>query len=473
MSSQEKSQEITEFTSTAESKVPAEVRVIVEEQEGTTWADCVVDADVDEPTTPVEVPKVLSNLVKKGVKFQRVDFWGIHEDKLKLVRNHSIYFSVDTIIMSRDILKAFDKAGIDIDEITCIQRKASNKSWVLTFDSLVTEEAALEVASVEINGALVFLRNCEHRLVLVKVFEAPAELPDTAVIGRLAHYSHVLSFRRDRIAEGIDNGVRTARMELHRHIPAISNLVGEPVRIWYPSQPKTCRNCGNRDHMVKDCASVRCSNCEQPGHRADDCEQLLLCGVCKAHDHPMAECHYVLYSANVASSDKQNRDAKVAGEGKQRTKEERDKQKAEREKKKAEYQKQQQQAEKGEKRHDTHDPVEQRRDPRPWDAKLHADERPREERPRDERSRRRTNASVTEECRRMRLTTEEIGEGKRREREDDRWRDDRYHDREYSRRDYARDCSTRRDLHYSDDEDGDNRWHLMRSGSRHKRHYDD
>lgn len=156
------------------------------------------------------------------------------------MKNHSIYFSVDTVISSQEILEAFDKTGIDIDEITCIQRKASNKSWVVSFDSPVTKEAALEVASLEIGGTTVFLGNCEHRLVLVKVYEAPAALPDTAVIGRLSHYGRVLSFRRDRITEDIDNGVRTARMELRRHIPSIINLAGELLRIWYPSQPKTC-----------------------------------------------------------------------------------------------------------------------------------------------------------------------------------------------------------------------------------------
>ena len=46
-------------------------------------------------------------------------------------------------------------------------------------------EAALEVASVEIDGIIVFLGDCEHRLVLVKMYEAPAELPDTALISRL------------------------------------------------------------------------------------------------------------------------------------------------------------------------------------------------------------------------------------------------------------------------------------------------
>ena len=126
------------------------------------------------------------------------------------MKNQSIYFTVDTVITSQVILEAFDRSGIDIEEIVSVQRKASNNSWVVTFDSPVTKEAALEVASIEINGVTVFLGDCEHRLVLVKMYEAPEELPDTALIGRLLHYGRVLSFRRDLIAEGIHKGVRMA-----------------------------------------------------------------------------------------------------------------------------------------------------------------------------------------------------------------------------------------------------------------------
>ena len=147
-------------------------------------------------------------------------------------------------------------------------------------------------------------------MVLVKIYEAPAELPDTAVIGRLSHYGRVLSFRRDKIFQLIENGVRTARMSLTRHIPSIINLAGEYVRIWYPNQPKTCRNCGAEDHLVKDCNSVRCFNCEKPGHRLENCGEPPKCTVCKLEDHRLAECPFVVFSANVDSSEEQTEEQK-------------------------------------------------------------------------------------------------------------------------------------------------------------------
>ena len=53
------------------------------------------------------------NLKKKGVEFQQVHFWLLKEDDSpELVRNQSIFFSVDTIVTSQEIIEAFDKAGI-------------------------------------------------------------------------------------------------------------------------------------------------------------------------------------------------------------------------------------------------------------------------------------------------------------------------------------------------------------------------
>ena len=89
------------------------------------------------------------------------------------------------------------------------------------------QEAALEVATVEIAGVPVFLGDSDNRVVLVKIYEALAELPETAVIGRLSYYGRVLSFRRDHVAEYIENG----------HIPNLVTIARELIRIWYPTQP--------------------------------------------------------------------------------------------------------------------------------------------------------------------------------------------------------------------------------------------
>ena len=163
----EESVDISQFTSSGEPGTVPDAPPT----DDASWADRSLEDNFDMVVAPtpaveqMEVPDVLVNIKKKGVEFREVHFWGLKEDHSpKLVRNQSLYFSVDTVITSQQIIEAFDKAGIDVGEITCIQRRASNRSWVVTFDSPLTKEAALEVASVEIDCHTVFLGDCEHRL---------------------------------------------------------------------------------------------------------------------------------------------------------------------------------------------------------------------------------------------------------------------------------------------------------------------
>ena len=165
------------------------------------WAD-------DKPDD-FDMPDTLLHLIKNGTRFKFAKPWS-ETNRPRLVKNLSVYFTVDAVVTTENILEAFDNAGIDIDEITSIQRRTSNRSWVVSFDSQDAKETALEVASIKISGSTVFLGDCENHLVLVKIYEAPSELPDTAVIGCLSYYGRVLSFRRNKVFSVIENGVRTA-----------------------------------------------------------------------------------------------------------------------------------------------------------------------------------------------------------------------------------------------------------------------
>ena len=299
LSGNQSSTEIGAFSSTAETATSKNVDVPVAIDENTTtWAESVVHEGIQ---SPAPLPDALEHLYNKGLRFKKVPafFWNYNGEQPKLSKCCSVYFSVDSVCCSQQILETFDKAGIDIDKICSIQRRNSNRSWVVNFDCAATKEDALEVSCVEINGQSVFLGDCENRLEQVKIYEAPSELPDTTLIGRLSFNGKVLSFRRDKIADSIDNGGRTARMCLRRPIPSTINLAGEFLKIWYLSQPKTCRNCGVEDHIAKDCDSVCCFNCERPGHRSRDCEEITYCPLCKGDDHVLAVCLFLVYSANV------------------------------------------------------------------------------------------------------------------------------------------------------------------------------
>ena len=456
MATNETSQEISEFTSTCETEMSKENESMVENVregvQGEPWEDL---AD-----TPF--PDVLSDVVKNGMEFSSVPFWCGQTTAPKLVKNLSVYFSVDSVVTSQQILEAFDTAGIDIDYITSIQWRASNRSWIVSFDSPLAKETALEIASIEIGGSTVFLGDCENRLVLVKIYEAPNELPDTALIGRLSRYGRVLSFRRDKIAQFIDNGVRTARMTLNQHIPNIINVGGEIIRVWYSNQPKTCRNCGSPDHLVKDCNTTRCFNCEKPGHRVEECEEPRRCTVCHEESHELTCCPFVIHSANVETKKGGAKDEAKAGEKKPDDAERRKKQQQRRDeiKKKQEDEANKQRMQMQEKN---------RRDQQQAREKMSGEERrgeksDREQQHRDHERKHRSREEgdererESERARRDHRDYEKWKEAKRRER--DRERDD--YDR--TRRDYRRDWSKRRD---TSDDDSDSNWTVVR-----RRRYD-
>ena len=132
-----------------------------------------------------------------------------------------------------DIFHAFDKAGIELDDISSVQRKASDKSWVVSFRKTEIKEYVTELPYISIAGVDVFVGDAVNRTVLVKIYEAPQEVPDSIVIGRLSAYGKVLSFPRDLLTSGIENGIRTARVRITRHIPSSIRILNEFINIWY------------------------------------------------------------------------------------------------------------------------------------------------------------------------------------------------------------------------------------------------
>ena len=161
-------------------------------------------------------------------------------------------------------------------------------------------EQVLSAWNFVIAGYRVFIADCDRKISLVKVYNAPNEMPDSVIIGRLSVYGSVLSIRRDLLTDSTFNGVRTARMEVKKDIPSTVRIAGEFIRFWYPGQPKTCRRCGDLGHLIKECESVRGFNCEQSGHRSEECEMPPLCSICRSVDHLVYECPYFCFSANVS-----------------------------------------------------------------------------------------------------------------------------------------------------------------------------
>jgi len=387
--------------------------------------------------------------------------WNVDGWAARLKKNLSVTFSFDGDITGEDILDGFELAGFDTDKVVSIQRRISNRTWVVSFSEQAEKDRVLSKGRVTIKGAVVFVGDADCRTEIVKIFEAPDEMPDTVVIGRLSCFGRVLSFRRDVApATGVRNGVRTARMRISRDIPCSIHVAGEALSIKYSSQPRSCRRCGGSGHFANDCKEPRCYNCDLPGHRAMECEESVLCGVCFRSDHHLSACPFVMFSANVAPSyaDAATADPAANPPRTQRSPEQRDairaaaeatKKKETEEKKRREKERREKELQKQKEREEDEKREKQREERRRRREKEDQEERKKEE----ERVRRR------EDERRE----DDRGRGSDRDRDWSRQRDrhSRERERDYDHyRDYDRHCRDRdRDRrrrdhspHYSDTE---------------------
>ena len=76
--------------------------------------------------TPVEAPEALKLLENSGTRFIGVAF--VNMPSNKIIKDRSLFISVDTLVSTQLILESWDAASIDIDSITSVQRKSSNRS---------------------------------------------------------------------------------------------------------------------------------------------------------------------------------------------------------------------------------------------------------------------------------------------------------------------------------------------------------
>ena len=60
----------------------------------------------------------------------------------------------------------------------------------------------------------------------------------------------------------------------------------------YVGQPRTCRLCGQTNHLASPCHTITCFNCEKSGHLASDCPCPVYCNICKSPTHRARACPF-------------------------------------------------------------------------------------------------------------------------------------------------------------------------------------
>ena len=144
------------------------------------------------------VPDAIERMMHNGAKFTCTkESWNIEEETVSVRKSFSVYFSLGTSVPTNANIEAFDAAGVDYEDILSIQRRLSSNTWVVAFRTAITKEQVLSAWNFVIAGHRVFIADCDRKISLVKVYNAPYEMPDSVIIGRLSVYGSVLSFRRD------------------------------------------------------------------------------------------------------------------------------------------------------------------------------------------------------------------------------------------------------------------------------------
>lgn len=121
-------------------------------------------------------------------------------------------------------------------------------------------------------------------LVYMTVNDAPYELPDSAIIKRLAPSCRVFFSRSGKLQHSPDvyNGIQYYRVFLKKSVPCYLRFGRFQVRFYHDGQTKTCRKCSEDSHVACDCRNQACFNCDGIGHTSKNCPEKTKCCICKS-----------------------------------------------------------------------------------------------------------------------------------------------------------------------------------------------
>lgn len=129
-------------------------------------------------------------------------------------------------------------------------------------------------------------------LAYLNIYDAPHELPDAAIIHRLAPFCEVIHHRRGKFREPKElfNGVSHYRVKIRNPIPSYLRFGKIRIALKHQGQEETCRHCNLPGHYAHSCNQEICYNCDTPGHQARTCPNPILCSICHSDSHRARAC---------------------------------------------------------------------------------------------------------------------------------------------------------------------------------------
>lgn len=176
------------------------------------------------------------------------------------------YFKVSENFTAKQLFDSFLCIGIAASAVRCLQRRPTGEV-VATFSKAEQRDLFLQNSPlIQLRRYSTYLDNCDP-LIYLTIYDAPYELPDSAIEHRLRPFCKVASRRCGKLNGYSDtfNGLRHYRVSLYpgKSIPRSTSL--GTVRTAF--------------------ASI-----DTIGHTARNCEKAMLCCICKSPEHKAIDC---------------------------------------------------------------------------------------------------------------------------------------------------------------------------------------
>ena len=252
----------------------------------------VIAGGAETPNKSVPVPSFSSVVAEKDVSSVPVV---VRDENALPNRPLTAFFTPQVRLPATDVFTALREANVDSSDVSCLQR-TSNGQVVLTFRRAECKEQFLRKSVLKVGNTPYALQDVDRPLTYLQVYDAPHELPDLAIIQRLSQYCDVIHHRRGHFTqpgwEHVHDGVRHYRVRIKRPIPSFLRFDRYYVQFRYVGQPRTCRLCGQTNHLASACHTITCFNCEKSGHLASDCPCPVYCNICKSPTHRARACPF-------------------------------------------------------------------------------------------------------------------------------------------------------------------------------------